>query len=338
MHLLDSNFESLLETEPEEFARQLLRVHGLPEKPLSASNGWSNQVWLAPAHVVRLSSGRFRDSFAHERDTLRLLPPTVPHAPVRGHGRAGRREWLVQDRASGRPLGEAWSSLSTTQRRSAMLQLGAALRILHAIPLPAGFDNPWLAEAVGPDGHRENAYHVSPEHYQLLLDAALLVPGIDRGLLDECGAFIAERLHLFAEDSPVLAHCDLHFANLLWEGGRLTALLDFEGARPATADTELDTLLRFARETWLYQSPDSATKMGREALSGISDWLAEAYPALFAHPQLPARLAVYEALWQLVQLLHFPRGSGSPDPYGHLKELLRAGDTWEPFSPPALTS
>jgi hypothetical protein len=37
---------------------------------------------------------------------------------------------------------------------------------------------------------------------------------------------------------------------------------------------------------------------------------------------------VYEALWQLVQLLHFPPGSGSPDPWGHLLALLDAGDRW----------
>lgn len=32
--------------------------------------------------VVRLSSGRFRDSLAHEARVLRLLPTDVPHARV----------------------------------------------------------------------------------------------------------------------------------------------------------------------------------------------------------------------------------------------------------------
>jgi len=331
MHAPDQRFEALLETQPEEFARQLLRSLKLPEKPLSASNGWSNQVWLAPAHVVRFSSGRFRDSFAHERDTLQLLPSGFPHAPVRGYGRVGRREWLVQDRVPGRPLGEAWPALNTTQRRSAITQLGEALQILHTIPLPAGFDNPWLTDAIGPHGQRGDAYHIAPKHYRLLLDAASLVPETERSVLEECGTFVNERLAFFAEDSPVLVHCDLHFANLLWEEGCLMAILDFEGARPAPADMELDTLLRFAREPWLYQGPTMDTEPTRTRIPGVPLWLAEAYPALFAHQRLAARLAVYEALWQLVQLLHFPPGSGFPDPYGHLKKLLNAGDTWSPY-------
>ena len=331
MHGPEKYFEDSLERHPEEFARQLLRSLKLPDTSLKASNGWSNQVWLAPAHVVRFSSGRFRDSFAHERDTLQLLPSEVPHASVRGYGRVGRREWLVQDRVQGKPLGEAWPSLNTTQRRSAIVQLGKALQILHTIPLPTGFNNPSLTDAVGPHGHKRDAYHIAPEQYQLLLDAASLVPGTDRSVLEECGAFIAERLALFANDTPALVHCDLHFANLLWEEGRLTAILDFEGARPASADMELDTLLRFAREPWLYQGPAMDTEPTRTRIPGVPLWLAEAYPALFDHPRLSARLAVYEALWQLVQLLHFPPGSGFPDPYGHLKKLLNAGDTWSPY-------
>ena len=61
---------------------------------------------------------------------------------------------------------------------------------------------------------------------------------------------------------------------------------------------------------------------------GVVDWLADAYPALFAPPRLDARLAVYEALWQLVQLHHFPPGSVGMDPWSHLLALLEAGDRW----------
>lgn len=331
MHVPDQYIKDSLEQHPEEFACQLLRSLKLPDSPLRASDGWSNQVWLASAHVVRFSSGRFRDSFAHERDTLQLLPPGFPHAPVRGYGRVGRREWLVQDRVPGKPLDEVWPSLNMAQRRSAIRQLGEALQILHAIPLPTGFNNPWLTDAIGPHGQRRDAYHIAPEQYPLLLDAALLVPGAEHSVLEECGAFIAERLGLFANDSLVLVHCDLHFANLLWENDRLRAILDFEGARPAPADMELDTLLRFTREPWLYQGPMVDTGPTRTRIVGVAEWLAEVYPALSDHSRLAARLAVYEALWQLVQLLHFPPSNGFPDPYGHLKELLNAGEAWSPY-------
>ena len=74
------------------FAQTLLAALGLPASPLEATDSWSNRVWLAPAHVVRLSSGRFRDAFAYEQSILQLLPPAVPHAQPIAYGRSDQWE------------------------------------------------------------------------------------------------------------------------------------------------------------------------------------------------------------------------------------------------------
>lgn len=329
--MADRHFAHPLATRPEAFPRRVLEAHGLPAEPLVASGGWSNRVWLTRTHVVRVSSGRFRDAFAHEVAVDRLLPRAVPHAPVLAYGRVGRQEWVIQARIAGRPLGEVWPRLSLGERQSAAAQIGGMLRALHTISLPTGFGNPWLADALAPGGQPGDAYHAPPERHEVLLAAASRVPGVDHGVLAAARAFIAERLHLFAADSPVLVHSDAHFANLLWADGRITALLDFEGSRAAARDLELDTLLRLAREPQLYGDRDGQATMGRDAVRALPEWLASAYPELFSHPQLMARLAVYEALCQLVQLLHYPPGSGFPDPWGHLVELLKLGDRWCAF-------
>jgi hypothetical protein len=44
------------------------------------------------------------------------------------------------------------------------------------------------------------------------------------------------------------------------------------------------------------------------------------------HHRLDVRLAVYDALWQLVQLLQFTSDDRRVDPWGHLRVLLEAGD------------
>ena len=98
--------------DPADLAASLLESLGLPSSPLQVADGWVNRVWLAPAHVVRLSSGRFRDSLAHEARVLRLLPPEVPHARVVAHRRTGRREWLVLERVPGITLTAAWPALA----------------------------------------------------------------------------------------------------------------------------------------------------------------------------------------------------------------------------------
>lgn len=311
------------EEAPETFARELLVMHGLPAEPLEASGGWSNRVWLAPVHVVRLSQGRFRDAFAHEARVLRLLPPAVPHARVVAHGAVGCREWLILERVPGRPLGDAWGEMDGGLRSVAITQLGELLRELHSVPIPAGFGNPWLDDAFGPGGDLRDAYHAPPQIYRRLIDAAGRVPGVELAVLGEVEAFIRSRLDAFGDDPTALVHCDVHFANLLWHGDRISALLDFEGSRPTTPDFELDTLLRFCREPELYPMvPGEPSSLTARDLAPVPEWVMRAYPELFAHPRLPERLAVNDALWQLTQLLHFPPGSGPPDPWGHLRRLV----------------
>jgi hygromycin-B 7''-O-kinase len=310
------------------FAGQLLTRLGLPTRPLVAAGGWSNRVWLAPAHVVRLSSGRFHDAFAHEAAMIAMLSPAIPTARVLGHGRVGQREWLVQRRLPGRPLAQVWPALSTPQRHAAARQLGTVLRALHGVPLPAGFANPWLTAALAPGGQLRDAYHAPASQYETLLVAAARVPGVDTTLLDELRAYIVERLPAFDGLPAVLVHGDIHFYNLLWYDGRISGLLDFEGAQPAIADQELDTLLRFCRQPALCRGPGDAAVLTGADLAAVPGWLAETYSELFAVPGLTARLAVYDALWHLVQLHHFPLDGGPHDPLGHLKTLLAAGDDW----------
>lgn len=315
---------TLLQHDPAQFAAYLLSSLDLPAEPLIAANGWSNAVWLTPGHVVRLSSGRFRDAYTHEAAVLHMLPDTVAHACSVAHGRVGNREWMVLQRVPGQPLSQAWSGMTGRQRRSAVETIGDTLRALHATPLPEGFNNPWLTDALAPDGAIENAYHAPPLHYQQLLVAASHVADVNEGVLREIEAFITARLDAFDGDRVVLVHGDTHFANWLWDGERVSALLDYEGARPAAPDLELDTVLRFVREPWQFAPPALAHALMPRELAAVPEWLMGAYPELFAHPRLAERLAVYDVLWQLVQLQHFSPHSHVPDPRTRLQVLLTA--------------
>lgn len=315
---------ALLQHDPATFAGTLLASLDLPAHPLIPASGWANAVWLAPGHVVRLSSGRFRDAYAHEIAVLRMLPDAVPHARSVAHGRVGDREWMVLERVPGQPLSQAWSRMTMRQRQGAAEFIGGTLRALHATPLPEGFHNPWLTDALAPGGAIENAYHAPPRCYRQLLEAASHVANADRGFLREVEAFLAARLDAFDGDRAVLVHGDANFANWLWDGERVIALLDYEGARPAAPDLELDTLLRFVREPGQFAPPALAHTLTPQELDAMPEWLIGAYPELFAHPRLAERLAVYDALWQLVQMFHFSPRSPVPDPRTRLHALLTA--------------
>jgi len=321
----------LLDTDPSVFVRLLLASLGLPADPLQPASGWSNSVWLAPAHVVRLSSGRFRAAYAHERAVLALLSPAIPHAETVASGQVGCREWMILRRVEGQPLLEAWSSMTEPQRHDAIDSLGDALCAIHNTLLPTSFHNPWLDDALAPGGNIKDAYHAPPDRYRQLLDAAAKLPGVDRVFLHRVGAFIEQRLPAFAQDYAVLVHGDLHFANVLWDGARVSAVLDFESARPAARDLDLDTLLRFTRAPEQESAPGDRLVLTARDLAAVPRWVMRVYPALFSHPRLTERLEAYEALWQLVQLLHFPPGVGPLDPWGALTSLLTSDNCWARF-------
>ncbi len=326
--MTEAEAQAMLMAEPAEFVRRTLISLGLISAPLAPAHGHSSNVWLTETHAVRVSSGRFVDAYAHERAVLQLLPPAVPHARPVAYGRAGRQEWMVQERVAGVPLARAWPHLSQSQRRDAVRQIGQALRALHAAQTPAGFHNPWLDGALAPGGHPENAYHAPPAQAHLLLAAVQQLDGVDQGLLREVDDFIAERLDAFADDHTVLTHGDLHWSNLMWHEQTLTAMLDFEGARMAAPDQELDTLLRFVRAPALYAGPEGNAPITPADLRAVPAWIAEVYPQLLGRPRLGARLEVYEALWQLVQVFHFAPGSGVRDPWPRLRTLIDSDNRW----------
>ncbi|MBV9578241.1 MAG: phosphotransferase, partial [Chloroflexi bacterium] len=154
--------------------------------------------------------------------------------------------------------------------------------------------------------------------------AARDVRGVDRGLVDAAEVLVAERLHLFADDRCALVHTDMFGQNLLVEGGKLTAVLDFEMARPAAPDLELDVPLRFCQWPHLPVVEEDEYLMRREDFRHVPKWLAEVYPELFDVQRLRERLEVYAVMHDLRQSIQFPERPGEPDwrPVQRLRALV----------------
>ena len=298
----------------------ILRHAGLAvDGGLVARHGWSNRAWVGRDVVVRVSSGRLRRSLAHEFDVCTELATSgfaVP-APVaagvvsdvteiEGDGddeERRRAEWLISTRLPGETLADAWPDLGPAQRRTAGTDLGNFLRSLHR---EADLDlaPPWWTDAHDPAGYH-SAYR---PRVGLAVDMALAardLPFADRPLLDDVLALLNERLPHFADDVPVFTHGDVHGHNLLLDPatGRLTGVLDWEGAHPAAPDLELDMLLRWVHAAHAFpSSPDGPSRIEEGDVVELVDHLGAAYPELFATPHLQERLDVYDVQWHLVQL------------------------------------
>ncbi len=299
-------------------ARSLLRHHDLADTNLVPATGVANSVFLTPSVVIRLNEGRFRDAFAHEAHILNSLPATIPHPAALAHGkRQVKGEYIILERVPGRTLDEVWPTLTPESRHRVTLDLARITQELHSLPLTPGMSNPWFNDALTVPIYAD-AYHAPVSHYLPLTASAQSVRPDTATVLAEIQRFIEDRLGAFDDEgAPVIVHADLHFRNVLAVDDRVTGLIDFEGCRPASADVELEMLIRFF---------DAERQFGSTAAndySGAIGWFREGYPELFAHPHLTQRLEVYEAIWHLVQVHHWrPEYRSMRDPVLAFHDLL----------------
>lgn len=268
--------------------------------------GWVSRAWVGDEYVVRLSNGQYRDAYRHEASVVDLIAGSeVPHARHIAHGDGPDGPWYISARLPGRTLYDAWPAADLPTRQTIIESLGAALRALHRVPVPAGLLPPWLADALS--GKPWPAFHppvVNAARQQV--EAARRLPGHDARLLADVAEWIQERLVLFAADEPVLVHGDLHGSNVMVDEGRVTGLIDFAEAVAQPADVELDTILRWCAKAREYPPTPDEQGLDETTLTEVPGWLHGAYPELFEREHLRERLLFYNMYGELALYAHHP--------------------------------
>jgi hygromycin-B 7''-O-kinase len=294
-------------------ALQAIAAAGLGEvRELERIPNTANEVWTAGPYVVRVSSSPGSKRLLYESQIAAALPPEVRYPAIVEYGRSDAVEWLIVERVPGEPLSRAWPALSTEQRRAATFTLADALRALHATAPPADLVPPFARDSL------ECPHQLPPHRLVELLGRAAELPHLDRGVLEAASALVTDLGGALDDTGPPrLVHGDMHFENVLWNGHRITALVDFEFCRAGPADLDLDVLLRFVADPALHVARDYEHLVDRNDYLEVPDWLRESYPELFAHPRLDDRLIVYGLAYDVRNLLlHPPAGPpGSLPPF-----------------------
>jgi aminoglycoside phosphotransferase (APT) family kinase protein len=302
-------------------ARRVLSDAGVAwDGPLQRVESAANEVWFAGPYVVRLSSGLGTRRLAHEVDVARSLPEGVPYPPIVHYGRADMTEWLVLERVEGRVLSRAWPDMERDERRSAALQVAEILRQVHHVP--AAVDPPFVyAQTL------ECPHQLPVARAVELLWQARSLPYVDPDVCDTAAELALDLMPALHEPRPVtLVHGDLHFENLLWDGERITAVLDFEWARPGPPDLDLDVVLRFCAEPALHVAADYEDLARAKDYAEVPGWLREGYPEIFDTPRLHDRLILFAIAYDARALLlsppHRPTKDLSPfHPYNRIRAL-----------------
>jgi hypothetical protein len=295
---------------------------GLDERvPLERASSVTNEVWLSPDYVIRVNR-QPNQRLRREADLGPMLPDDVGYPEIIAYGGQLGADWLIVRREPGTVLSRAWPTMSLDERRDAIRQFAAILRRLHAVPKPSLLPEIETPQLLAPIGRPTDPLLAA-------LDRAKDLQYIDRLSIQNLRDLVIDTGSVIEPfDCSHLVHGDLHFENVLWDGSRITALLDFEWAHGAPADVELDIFLRFCAYPFLHVAEDYEHLTRSEDYAPIPYWLAEDYPELFAHPNLFERARLYCIAYDVRELLMFPpvrppRELSKYHPYNRLESTLR---------------
>jgi aminoglycoside phosphotransferase (APT) family kinase protein len=182
-------------------------------------------VYVVGDTVVKCDDRLGSSSMIRERCALELLAGgDLPVARVLDSGQFDdTRRWIVLNRLEGEPPKDARRVAHGISIELAR-ELGGVVARLHTAPRPPGFGT-WTL------GHGRT--FVDEERHRIanltrLAHEAEICP---RAEIDALGELLASTIAALAtRTEPVLAHRDVQPRNVLVDGGRVTALLDFESA------------------------------------------------------------------------------------------------------------
>ena len=292
-------------------ARHALLQAGLDSTvPLEAASSVTNEVWLTPTHVIRVNR-RPNQRLRREAIIGPSLPAEIGYPMVVAYGGRMGADYLVLKRIPGEPLAHCWPNMSRALRRSAVSQLAAKLKRLHQTPGPS--DLPMID---APQMLRGDT--LSPVMSLLVaMNQARSLPHVDAGLIGEVEQMVFDLTPTIEPfRSEYLVHGDLTFENILWDGEQITAILDFEWARPSPADVDLDVFLRFCCLPQLHVDDAWVDRTIPADYEEVAWWLREDYPGLFDTPRLFDRLRLYAIAYDIRDLTMFP----PPAPADQLNE------------------
>lgn len=256
----------------------------------------SNDAWRIGDSVLRICWRGDAQRLHREALLLERLPPSVPHPELLGVGDVDGLSWTVTRWVADAPnLADVWYSMPERDRDGAVAQLAAAMETLHAWE-PDDLVRASLAErapaATITDVLGADLNPLPVDRALQLIEPARQVRFGDSDVIEELASRLESLRHVDDLDSGggVVVHGDLHLNNVMWSGGRIAAIVDFEWARLGPADLELQPLLR--------PEPGHPPE--------IVGQIARYYSALVSDPDTVDRLWLYDLAFTLRHLLVWP--------------------------------
>lgn len=306
-------------------ARHALEEAGLDSSMrLERASSVTNEVWIGEEIAIRVNR-RPGHRLRREAALAPLLPPEIGYPKVLAYGGRIGADWLVCERVPGLVLSRCWPAMTESERMEAVRQFTERLQAIHALECPPDLPETDSPQLLGPPGASQSG-RVEP--LLQALDKAEQLEHVDTKVLKAARRMVVESAsHLAPWNETTLVHGDLTFENVLWDGQRITAILDFEFARPGPSDLDLDVFLRFCAYPFLHVAEDYEHLTRAEDYASVPFWLAQGYPELFAHKHQLDRVRIFSIAYDVRELLMFPltrrpRDLSEHHPYNRLVKTV----------------
>ncbi len=304
-----------------------MRSSGLAhDGELTHASSTRNEVFLSEHHVIRVNR-QPSQRLSREAELCAAMPNLAWAPTVVAYGGEVGADYLIVERHRGGPLSRWWPDMDDNQRARAISQLSDILQELHAIERPASV--PFIDSPPQMLNPVSVGNPVSPLYEGL--ERLSKIPTVDLDLVSLAKTKLAEMAPSLDDHTDnYLVHGDVTFENVLWDGQRITALVDFEWCRGGPADLDLDVLLRYFAIPHGHVAPDYVDRTRPQDYLRAPQWLLDAYPSLFSHESLANRLWTYALAFEVRDTLVNPppsnrRSISDLHPYHRFMNLVSAG-------------
>lgn len=208
----------------------------------------------------------------------------VPH--IFDYGMIDGKEYMLMEKIAGRKLSESWHIFNKNQKESFIKQICEQLQIFHSTSF-----NLYSTQ-------RPKEFSTWEEAIENYTDLTIIEGKEFDSQSSENIKLISDYYekykYLLNDVSPsVLIHNDLHFENILFEGDKITAILDFDFARQAPKEYELWHLVDFFHTPKYFVEDSLEDTWDKFTLGDELLLFKKYYPELFQDENLIHRLRIY---------------------------------------------
>ena len=272
---------------------EVLRVLKIPNLPnidevVEAGAGTVNATFLTKDFAIKLNQRKERPEYLANKIVSERLGLQAPVVEVIAYDYFNTTpfEILVMKRSSGSMLLDDILEMSEQDREIIFQQVLDVIEKLFSI----SFSNFGLVNLDGKESFATYSDFLVKEFdgYVAKIMAEKLCTPED---IKEIETYFKKHIHIFDNCEPVFVHTDTHMGNILHEGMRLTALIDFDSSLKAPKVRALNSLLGFIDNPQQFaEGTKDFPKFKGKNFYHLLPILKSKFPEIFSDPQLLRKL------------------------------------------------